>query len=108
MLLNEGELDWVRMLRAETVRPMTQNATGDIADHSRARLGLHPGLWDSDRSGFGQEPSSGRHSGVGRHHGTQFWIDPANRVVGLVLTQTAIIGSGPISNPIREVFYSAD
>ena len=32
----------------------------------------------------------------------------ANRVVGLVMTQTAIIGSGPISNPIREAFYTAD
>ena len=30
------------------------------------------------------------------------------RVVGLVMTQTAIIGSGPISNPIREAFYTAD
>jgi hypothetical protein len=28
MLLNEGELDGVRVLRAETVRQMTQNATG--------------------------------------------------------------------------------
>src|SRR4029077_1610631 len=30
MLLNEGELDGVRVLRAETVRQMTQNATGHI------------------------------------------------------------------------------
>jgi hypothetical protein len=39
---------------------------------------------------------------------TQFWIDPVNRVVGLVMTQTAIIGSGAISNPIREGFYGVD
>jgi len=44
---------------------------------------------------------------VGGIYGTQFWIDPANRVVGLVMTRTAIIGSGPISNPIREAFYTA-
>ena len=30
MLLNEGELDGVRVLRAETVRQMTQNATGNM------------------------------------------------------------------------------
>ena len=30
MLLNEGELDGVRVLGAETVRQMTQNATGDM------------------------------------------------------------------------------
>ena len=46
--------------------------------------------------------------GWGGIYGTQFWIDPTNRVVGLVMTQTAIIGSGPISNPIREAFYTAD
>jgi CubicO group peptidase (beta-lactamase class C family) len=46
--------------------------------------------------------------GWGGIYGTQFWIDPANHVVGLVMTQTAIIGSGPISNPVREAFYTAD
>jgi CubicO group peptidase (beta-lactamase class C family) len=30
MLLSEGELDGVRVLRAETVRQMTQNATGNM------------------------------------------------------------------------------
>ena len=30
MLLNEGELDGVQVLRAETVRQMTQNATGNM------------------------------------------------------------------------------
>jgi CubicO group peptidase (beta-lactamase class C family) len=46
--------------------------------------------------------------GWGGIYGTQFWVDPANRVVGLVMTQTAVIGSGAISNPIREAFYTAD
>jgi hypothetical protein len=36
------------------------------------------------------------------------WIDPTNRVVGLVMTQMAVIGSGAISHPIREAFYTAD
>jgi CubicO group peptidase (beta-lactamase class C family) len=30
MLLNEGELDGARVLKAETVRQMTQNATGTM------------------------------------------------------------------------------
>ena len=30
MLLNEGELDGARVLRAETVRQMTQNAAGNM------------------------------------------------------------------------------
>ena len=27
---------------------------------------------------------------------------------GKIMTQTAIIGSGPIANPIREAFYATD
>jgi hypothetical protein len=29
-------------------------------------------------------------------------------VVGVVMTQTAIIGSGPIANAVREAFYRAE
>jgi CubicO group peptidase (beta-lactamase class C family) len=46
--------------------------------------------------------------GWGGIYGTQFWVDPSNKVIGLVMTQTAIIGSGAISNPVREAFYTAD
>jgi hypothetical protein len=35
-------------------------------------------------------------------------VDPTNRVVGIVMTQTAIIGSGPIANPVREAAYAVD
>ena len=37
-------------------------------------------------------------------------LNHVERVEGdrLVLTQTAIIGSGPISNPVREAFYAVD
>jgi CubicO group peptidase (beta-lactamase class C family) len=75
------------------------------ADRERARL---PGF------GILTDPAAAKSRlpagsyGWGGIYGTQFWIDPANRVVGLVMTQTAIIGSGAISNPIREAFYTAD
>jgi CubicO group peptidase (beta-lactamase class C family) len=45
---------------------------------------------------------------AGGIYGTQFWVDPTNRVVGVVMTQTAIIGSGPIANAVRETFYAAE
>jgi len=108
MLLNEGELDGVRVLRAETVRQMTQNATGDM------RTIRGPGWGFTLGFGILTDPAAAKsHLPVGSYgwggiYGTQFWIDPANRVVGLVMTQTAIIGSGAISNPIREAFYAVD
>ena len=108
MLLNEGELDGVRVLRAETVRQMTQNATGNM------RTIRGPGWGFTLGFGIVTDPAAAKTRlpagsyGWGGIYGTQFWIDPANRVVGLVLTQTAIIGSGPIANLVREAFYASD
>src|SRR5215468_11270882 len=108
MLLNEGELDGARVLRAETVRQMTQNAIGTM------RTIRGPGWGFTLGFGIVTDPAAAKTRlpagsyGWGGIYGTQFWIDPANRVVGLVMTQTAIIGSGPISNPVREAFYTAD
>lgn len=108
MLLNEGELDGVRVLRAETVRQMTQNATGDM------RTIRGPGWGFTLGFGIVTDPAAAKSRlpvgsyGWGGIYGTQFWIDPANRVVGVVMTQTAIIGSGPIANLVREAFYTAD
>ncbi|HMM89742.1 serine hydrolase domain-containing protein [Bradyrhizobium sp.] len=108
MLLNEGELDGARVLRAETVRQMTQNVTGTMPTLRGPGWGFTLGF------GIVTDPAAAKTRlpagsyGWGGIYGTQFWIDPTNRVVGLVMTQTAIIGSGPISTPIREAFYTAD
>ena len=108
MLLNEGELDGVRVLRAETVRQMTQNATGNMPTLRGPGWGFTLGF------GILTDPAAAKSRlpagsyGWGGFYGTQFWVDPANRVVGLVMTQTAVIGSGAIANPIREAFYTAD
>ena len=108
MLMNEGELDGVHVLRADTVRQMTQNATGNMPTLRGPGWGFTLGF------GILIDPAAAKSRlpagsyGWGGIYGTQFWIDPTNRVVGLVMTQTAIIGSGAISNPIREAFYTVD
>jgi CubicO group peptidase (beta-lactamase class C family) len=108
MLLNEGELDGVRILRPETVRQMTQNATGSLPTLRGPGWGytLGFGILTDPAAAKSRLPAGSY--GWGGIYGTQFWVDPANRVVGLVMTQTAVIGSGAISNPIREAFYTAD
>jgi CubicO group peptidase (beta-lactamase class C family) len=109
MLANGGELDGARILKPETVALMTTNQTGDMPINLRG-----PG-W-----GFGLgfsvllDPAAARiRTPAGTYnwggiYGTGFWIDPRNKVVGVVLTQTAIIGSGPITNAVREAYYSAE
>jgi CubicO group peptidase (beta-lactamase class C family) len=108
MLLNEGELDGARVLRAETVRQMTQNATGSMPTLRGPGWGFSLGF------GVVTDPAAAKTRlpvgsyGWGGIYGTQFWVDPTNRVVGVVMTQTAIIGSGAISNPVRETFYAVE
>ena len=108
MLLNEGELDGARVLKAETVKQMTQNATGDKPTLRGPGWGFTLGF------GIVVDPAAAKTRlpagsyGWGGIYGTQFWVDPSNKVIGLVMTQTSIIGSGAISNPVREAFYAAD
>lgn len=108
MLLNEGELDGVRVLRAETVRQMTQNATGNMPTLRGPGWGhtLGFGILTDPAAAKSRLPAGSY--GWGGIYGTQFWVDPTNRVVGVVMTQTAVIGSGPVSNPVREAFYTVD
>jgi CubicO group peptidase (beta-lactamase class C family) len=108
MLLNEGELDGVRVLRADTVRQMTQNATGNMQTLRGPGWGYTLGFGVLINPAMANSRLPAGSYGWGGIYGTQFWIDPTNRVVGLVMTQTAIIGSGAISNPIREAFYTVD
>lgn len=107
MLANGGELDGVRVLQAESVAAMTSNQTGTLPvalrgpgwsyglgfaileDATAAKVDLPEGLYN-----------------WGGIYGTGFWVDPSNDTVGVVMTQTSIIGSGPITNGIREVWYA--
>jgi CubicO group peptidase (beta-lactamase class C family) len=105
-LARGGELDGVRILRPETVRLITENATGSLATLRG------PGWGHSLGAGVLLDPAAARSRlpagswGWGGIYGTQFWVDPVGGVVGVVMTQTAIIGSGPISNLVREAFYA--
>ena len=106
MLLSSNE--GARVLKAETVKQMTQNATGDKPTLRGPGWGFSLGF------GVVVDPAAAKTRlpagsyGWGGIYGTQFWVDPSNKVIGLVMTQTSIIGSGAISNPVREAFYAAD
>lgn len=89
MLLSRGELDGVRVLKAQTVDRITQNQLGQLRVNN-------PGV-DAFGFGFGilsekvkeqtKDPASvGSYSWAGAF-GTYFWIDPKNELIGVFMTQ---------------------
>jgi CubicO group peptidase (beta-lactamase class C family) len=88
MLLNGGELEGTRFLRPETVRAMTRDQTEGLA------------LWITAHGsafgyGFGiktQPSTDDKKDAIGSYgwggiYYTDFWIDPAHDLIGIVLTQ---------------------
>ncbi|WP_198369655.1 serine hydrolase domain-containing protein [Roseomonas rosulenta] len=106
MLARGGEIDGVRILRPETAALVGTNATGTLATLRG------PGWGHGLGAGVLIDPAAARSRlpagswGWGGIYGTQFWVDPTNRIVGVVMTQTSILGSGPIANLVREAAYA--
>lgn len=88
MLLNEGELDGVRVLKADTVRQMTRNQIGEMTIP-------FPGHGDGFGLGFGVLTDAGVNDDVasvgtyswGGIFNTYFWVDPQDELIGLLMTQ---------------------
>ncbi len=110
MLLNGGELDGVRVLSPQTVKQMTTNALPpDIrifGNEIGALAGTTFGLGFAVRTSpvFSLTPGAiGSFSWAG-HWGTQFWIDPAEKLVGLQMIQAAP-GKGRAAVPFKGIHY---
>ena len=95
LLLNEGEYNGTRILEAETVRLMMTDHLGDTPS-------LLPWLGGTTGAGFGyggavqnsatpeQETASGLYPGQfgwGGAARTDFWVDPENNSIGIIMLQ---------------------
>jgi CubicO group peptidase (beta-lactamase class C family) len=113
MLLNGGELDGVRILRAETVKLMRSNQLPEDPGAIRFGSFAFPGygfglgfsvLTDADAS---PEPDN---DGVFRWWGyasTYFWIDPVEELVGIVMTQLSPPTVPQIEKEFQTLVYEA-
>jgi len=105
MLLDGGELDGVRLLSRKTVELMTADHLVGLPGLPDAGFGL--GLAVSlDPGRTGQIPSEGTLRWDG-FYTTRFWIDPAEEMVGLVLTQTYPYDSGQLLERLQALAYQA-
>ena len=116
MLLNRGELDGVRILKAATVELMTTNSLPSDVRFAGAVSGLvgpqAGSTWGlgflvrSDPARSVVPGSVGSFSWSGTW-GTYFWIDPVEQLVAVQLIQVASGKSDPFFRAFRNLTYGA-
>jgi CubicO group peptidase (beta-lactamase class C family) len=103
LLERGGELDGVRLLGPKSVQLMT-------ADHVGALYGSQGfgfGFWIMDRLGRnGQMGSVGAFGWGGAYH-TTYWVDPAERLVAVLMTQLLPAGSSDLHGKFRTLVYQS-
>ena len=115
MLLNDGELDGVRILKPSTVRLMASDAMpAEVTDVSW--------LPSKGQVGFGMDfavriarpKNAAEASGeIGEYFwdgyaNTLFWVDPINRITAVLFTQYTPFGRVPLHKAFRDAVYYDD
>jgi len=92
MYLNQGELNGVRLLSRTTVQSIMANQIGDLWGHSGAYCGLAFGVLDDKGQGMGGRGSIGTFD-WGGYFNTQYFADPKEEVIGILMKQTQESGN---------------
>jgi CubicO group peptidase (beta-lactamase class C family) len=99
MLLNGGELEGKRILKAETIREMTTNQIGEHSAFGIMKYGLGFGLmFDPGRDGAGPVLRQYNWGGL---YSANFWIDPSDEVVTVIMTQVLPTNHGGLDQVVR-------
>jgi CubicO group peptidase (beta-lactamase class C family) len=108
MLLNQGTLDGVRLLGRKTVEWMLQNHLPDgmIANGNPAN-GFGLGGAVLLRPGLLHMPGSVGKFGWGGAANTEWWIDPAEHMLGLIMTQYMPAFTLPLVEDLEMAAYQA-
>jgi CubicO group peptidase (beta-lactamase class C family) len=105
MLLNNGELDGVRLLSRKTVELMHQNHTGDKYVRDTNAFGL--GFWVLQDLGYYGELGSEGSYGWGSAYFPQYLVDPKERIVALFMTQHMPSGGLDLNQRFKVLMYQA-
>lgn len=94
MYLNGGEYNGIRLLSRKTVDIILSNQIGDIwGDESNTKFGLAFGLLTETGQIQGGKGSAGTFD-WGGYFNTQYFADPQERIVGILMKQT----QGPVND----------
>ncbi len=118
MLLRGGELDGARLLGSRTLRYMTSNSLPGGQDLVQFGIPLFAEV-KFDGQGFGlgfsvlQDPMAAGTLGTPGEYGwggaasTAFWVDPAEQITAIFMTQLLPSSTWPIRTQLRQLVYSA-
>jgi len=104
MMLNGGELEGARILSPKTVELMTVNHVGSLYSD---RQGFGLGFWVTEHLGRTGEPGSVGAFGWGGAYHTVYWVDPAERLVAVFMTQMMPAGNLDDHGKFRALVYQA-
>ena len=118
MLMNEGELDGVRLLGTRTIRYMTRNHLPGGADlEAFGRPLFAETTFDGVGFGLGfsvvddavktKVLSTVGDYGWGGAASTAFWVDPTEQITALFLTQLLPSSTHPIRPQLKQLVYQA-
>jgi len=106
MILNGGEWNGKRYLKAASVKEMTTVKTGDLVTGFTPGNGWGLGWCITPKPQGVTEALSPGTFGHGGKYGTQAWIDPAKKLVYIMMIQRENIGNGDASE-MRHHFQNA-
>jgi CubicO group peptidase (beta-lactamase class C family) len=105
MLLNDGELDGVRLLSPRTVALMHMNHTGEVFTGEGRAFGL--GFWVNEKPGlYGELVGPGAY-GWGSAYFPQYFIDPKERLVAVLMTQLRPTDGSNLNQRFKVTIYQA-
>jgi CubicO group peptidase (beta-lactamase class C family) len=106
MLLNGGELDGVSILGRKTVELMTSDHLGDVPGPG-AGTGFGLGFAVKEIAGLNGTASSVGEYNWGGLHGTSFWIDPEEDLIGIFMVQIYPNQSIDFRGQFKNLVYQA-
>lgn len=106
MYLNNGELNGVRILSRTTIESMMANQIGDLWEGSGAYYGLAFGVLNENGQAKGGKGSVGTFD-WGGYFNTQYFADPKENIIGIIMKQTANTSDDETGWKFRQVVGQA-
>jgi CubicO group peptidase (beta-lactamase class C family) len=106
MYLNNGELNGVRLLSRITIKTIMANQIGDLWGDTGSYHGLAFGVLDEASTAMGGRGSVGTFE-WGGYFNTQYFADPVENVIGILMKQTQEISLDETGWKFRQLVFQA-